>query len=116
VVVELPWPHPYLSPNARKHWAEKARTFKAYKSQCMWSMVPHKQKLAGVSRFTVTFCPPDRHRRDMDNAIASFKAGGDAIAAMTGVDDSKFEVTYKWGKPVTGGCVLIEIAEERAAA
>jgi crossover junction endodeoxyribonuclease RusA len=110
-MIELPWPSPYLSPNGRKHWAAKARAFKAYKAQCMWAMLAHKKALAGKSEFTITFCPPDRHRRDRDNMIAAFKAGQDAIAAVTGVDDGKFVVTYAVGNPVTGGCVLVEITE-----
>lgn len=116
MIIELPFPSPILSPNGRKHWAVKARAFKAYKSQCMWAMVPHKSRLEGCAHFTITFCPPDRHRRDADNMVAAFKAGQDAIAAMTGVDDHKFVVTYRVGAPRENGAVLVEVLEQQVAA
>lgn len=115
-MIALPWPPPYLSPNARKHWAEKHRAFKNYKAQCMWAMLAHTKALKGKAVFTITFCPPDNHRRDRDNMIASFKAGQDAIAAVTGVDDRHFVVTYRVGEPRQHGAVLIDITDQAEAA
>jgi crossover junction endodeoxyribonuclease RusA len=58
----------------------------------------------------MTFCPPDKRRRDRDNLIASMKAATDGIADALGTDDSKFIVTYAMGSPVKGGSVEVTIA------
>lgn len=56
---------------------------------------------------TITFHPPTKRRYDLDNRIASFKAGQDGIAQALAVDDSRFEPTYKRGEPVKGGKVVV---------
>jgi crossover junction endodeoxyribonuclease RusA len=108
--LELPFPPPDLNPNGRSHWAKKARVAKKYKNDCLMLLSRSRKELAGRDEFSITFCPPDRHRRDRDNAIAAFKWGSDAIADVCGVDDSKFRITYAWGEPVKGGLVIIEAA------
>ena len=60
---------------------------------------------------TLCFCPPDRRRRDLDNLLASFKQGIDAISEAMGVDDSKFSYTLTRGEPVKGGVVQVTITE-----
>lgn len=60
----------------------------------------------------ITFCPPDKRRRDLDNMLASFKQGIDAIAETMGVDDYGFGFTIIRGQPVKGGIVRITITEE----
>ena len=69
-----------LWPNARPHWAQKAKAVKAYrfaaKSMCLGAK-------PGVVR--VTFCPkPFGPIPDRDNAIAAFKAAQDGIADALG--------------------------------
>jgi crossover junction endodeoxyribonuclease RusA len=41
--------------------------------------------------------------------IASHKAAQDGIADALGIDDSKFECSYRLGEPVKGGAVRVEI-------
>lgn len=113
--IELPYPPPVLSPNARVHWAKKARAFKAYKGMCgwqiaIWMLDALENDVEGITDYRLTFCPPDKHRRDIDNAIASFKAGIDALSSAAGVDDSKFKLTFAWGESVKGGAVIVEAA------
>jgi crossover junction endodeoxyribonuclease RusA len=111
--ITLPYPPPSLSPNARKHWAAKHRAFRYYKADCLYALigsVPLKKRNDFPTKFALRFCPPDKRRRDIDNAIASFKAGIDAIAEFTRTDDSKFELTFAWGEPVKGGAVIVEAA------
>ena len=119
--IELPWPAKELSPNARGHWAKQARFKKGARELAHWTVLEN-----GWSKFsnwttqipypsrnlpiTLTFCPPDKRRRDLDNAIASFKASQDGIADALGIDDSKWAVSYRWGDPVKGGRVLVELA------
>lgn len=106
-MIELPYPPAKLSPNARCHWAQKARVFKAYKFQCFAVLSQFRDQLAGRSSFDLRFLPPDRHRRDIDNCIAAFKAGIDALAEVCGVDDAHFNLTISKGEPVKGGAVVL---------
>ena len=112
-MIDLPWPHKSLSPNARIHWAPKAKLTASYRSECGW-----RARAQGVYptdadrvRMTITFCPPDARRRDMDNLVASTKALRDGLMDALGVDDSKFVVTYAIGDIVKGGAVRVEIEE-----
>lgn len=106
-MISLPFPPAVLSPNARPHWAQKARAFKRYKADCVALMLNHRKQLAGRSEFSITFHPPTAHRFDCDNLVARWKAGCDALSVITGVDDSEFVMTYRKGKPVKGGAVVL---------
>lgn len=110
-VVVLPWPDKTLHPNARPHWAKKAAAVKKARADAhwlTWSHVGRNLRWAGA-RVSVTFNPPDKRRRDIDGMIASHKAAQDGIADAIGVDDSKFELSYRIGEPVKGGAVRVEI-------
>ena len=109
--VSLPWPSPALSPNARTHWATKAKAVAKYRAACGWAA-----KAAGLRPIeadalavAVTFHAPDRRPRDLDNMLASFKAGADALADVLGVDDSRWTLTLRRGEPVKGGAIIAEI-------
>lgn len=110
MTITLPYPPSVLSPNNRSCWQKKARYFKRYKADCTMMMLNARKALAGRDTFKLTFCPPDRHRRDIDNAISSGKAAIDALSAITGVDDSKFQLTFAWGDPIKSGAVIVEAA------
>lgn len=108
--MRLPWPPAALSPNARPHWAAKARAAKTYRATCFWvTKEAGLLRPAGGAILLLTFCPPDKRRRDDDNLIAMFKAGRDGIAQALGVDDSVFEVRHQIGPVVRGGAVLVAI-------
>ena len=113
MIVTLPYPPAILSPNARPHWAERAKAVKAYRNECGFELLAQGVNHMDSVSLTLTFCPPDRRRRDRDNAIHAFKAGQDAIGDITGIDDSQFSVTYTpgFGEPVKGGCVKVEITQ-----
>lgn len=107
--VELPWPSPVLSPNARGHWSKKAKAVAAYRRDCHY-----RAAMAGVralnwpsAKVDVLFCPPDARKRDRDNMIAAFKAGADGVASASGVDDANWEPTYRQGEPVKGGKIVV---------
>lgn len=106
-MIALPFPPSKLSPNARCHWAQKARVFKAYKFQCFAVLSQHRNALAGRASFDLKFCPPDQRQRDLDNMLASSKAALDALSHVCGVDDSSFSLTIAKGDPVKGGAVLV---------
>lgn len=116
--LSLPWPSPVLSPNGRSHWAKKAKAVKAAREAAHWLTWNHIGRNMGWQRVSVsvTFCPPDRRRRDLDGMIGSHKAAQDGIADALGCDDSKFECSYRIGEPVKGGAVLVEIKPLAASA
>lgn len=107
--IHFPWPPKELSPNARLHWAVKAKAVKYYRTYCFNVALVSARGLKGKSKFKIVFSPPDKRMRDADNLIASFKAGFDALSSVTKVDDSKFEWTYVRGEPVKHGAVIVEV-------
>lgn len=115
ISIELPWPLRELSPNARCHWAVKASAVKRARIQAAWAtreQTKPQPSWQGAS-VSYTFNPPDSRRRDRDNLIASMKAATDGIADALGVDDSKFETSYRIGSPIKGGAVLVTISEAK---
>lgn len=103
--VILPWPYEALWPNARPHWAAKAKATKAYRfaAKCLVGNAE-----PGVIR--ITFCPKSRGPLpDMDNAIAAFKAGQDGIADALGVNDRDLIFTHEFGDRCKDGGVIVDI-------
>lgn len=116
IELTLPWPDKRLNPNnARGHWAKRSGPIKQARADAAWlarAAVGTKADWAGAT-IAMTFCPPDNRRRDRDNLIASMKAATDGIADAIGIDDSKFETTYRIGAPIKGGAVLVTISEAK---
>lgn len=108
----LPWPDKRLSPNARVHWSSLARAKKSAKRAAYYTTLE-----AGIGKIEaesvlvrVSFFPPDRRPRDIDNAFASCKAAFDGIAQAIGIDDSKWEIAIAPRGPVEkNGMVKIDI-------
>lgn len=112
MVVDLPWPSPDLSPNARIHWAVKAKAVKDARRDATIAA-----RAAGIKRacarrasVTLTFSPPDSRRRDTDNMLSSCKGYCDGIADAIGIDDSQWSITIRRDTPKPPhGNVRIEI-------
>lgn len=104
IAITIPWPPRELSPNARhSHWSQLARAKRRYRAACaMQARVQGASRLS-AQRLSVhlRFVPPDRRARDLDNCIASVKAGLDGLADVLGVDDSRW--TLSAGMPAAGG-------------
>lgn len=111
VELELPWPPRELHPNARMHWAAKARITKKARTTAAWIAKSAGAGNLCVERLNVSiqFMAPDKRRRDTDGMISSVKAYLDGIADATGVDDSNFNLTIKRAEPITGGLVRVSI-------
>ncbi len=111
MTIVLAWPDKVLSPNSRVHWSKRAAATKAartaafYLTRAAVTIKPTWDRVA----LSVTFCPPDKRRRDMDGMIASMKAAQDGISDAIGIDDRFFVPTYRIAEPVKGGAVHIEI-------
>ena len=111
--VTLDYPPASLSPNKRLHWSKVSKAKAQYRKSC-WADCKaagwHKIDMAHV-HVRITFHPPDKRRRDLDNMLSSFKAGIDGIVDAIGVDDSDWEITLH-KSPDTKGCVVVELMEE----
>ena len=109
----LPWPPKALSPNTRhSHWAQLANAKRRYRQAC--ALTARSQ---GASRMesddlalSMTFVPPNRHARDLDNCIAAMKSGLDGLADVFGVDDSRWTLTASLDRQQIGGYVRVDVS------
>lgn len=111
MTIVLAWPDKVLSPNSRVHWSKRAAATKAARTAAFYltrAAVTIKPTWDRV-RLSVTFCPPNARRRDLDNCIASCKGIFDGISDALGIDDSRFEPSFRMSSPVKGGAVRVEI-------
>ena len=110
--VILPWPTKDLSPNARGHWAIKARAKKQYRALCAWQAKSQGLTHIDAERLhlKITFVPPNRRARDLDNLLASIKSGLDGLCDVLGVDDSKWSMEISKADDRIGGFVEIVVA------
>lgn len=82
ITIVLPLPDKCLSPNARVHWAKKAKAVKFYRQRARYET----RAIAGLNlgwqkaTYKARFYFPDARRRDADNAIASIKSALDGVA------------------------------------
>lgn len=110
----LDWMPKALSPNARGHWAKKAKAAKAYRYDCFILATQQKLRVDWDGPITVclTFHPPDKRKRDLDNLIAACKSLLDGVADALGVNDSRFRLSCWIGEPVDGGSVFVGVRQE----
>lgn len=116
IEITLPWPSSALRPNAASpgNWRKKATAAKAYKAHCLAiCRYLGLRKVDGDVRphLTIVFMPPDRRRRDLDNLLAQFKHGIDAISETLEIDDYLFSYSIRRGQPVPSGRVEVTITE-----
>lgn len=110
-IISLPWPDSRLSPNARTHWRAKAKVAKTARTAAFYLVRSACVEAPGegVVHLSITFFPPDRRGRDMDNAIASMKPHLDGLADALKVNDNRFRLTFAWGDLAKPGHVEITI-------
>lgn len=107
--VDLPWPSRTMHPNARPHWARKAKATKAARLAASLMAKEIGRIDAEAVKVTCIFSPPPiKRNRDLDNLIAACKPYFDGIADAIGIDDSRFQHQAPvWGLPRKGGNVRI---------
>ena len=115
IELTLPWPPKILSPNARSHWAPKAKAKKAYRQiGYLLACNSKRQAWVGDLRVWLTFAPPSRRHFDHDGLISRMKAGFDGIADALGIDDNRFRIERpEIVAPVKGGQVRVRIEQDR---
>lgn len=118
---QFPWPDPALSPNARKHFQEKARHLKAARTEAFYLALERRQEWLyvmppGIELETrLVFSPPDRKKRDIDNLLSSMKGFLDGIFDALDANDSQVRRTIlEWGEVVPKGEVLVEIKAKQS--
>lgn len=107
----LAWPAKDLSPNSRCHWSRKSKAAKLARAAA-WAVTKQQRAVApadGPVALTLTFCAPDKRRRDTDNMLAAMKSSLDGIADALGVDDNRFQLTMRRGEVVKGGAVVVDL-------
>jgi len=106
-MITLPWPPKELNPNARVHWSKLAKYKKLYRTEC-WAAAKQSARpnTEGKIHLSIVFYPPNRQKRDLDNMLASLKAGLDGIADAWGVDDNRFVLTIDVSDEI-GGMIKI---------
>lgn len=118
--ISFPWPDKELFPNARAHWAGKARRVRI--SRCAAFLKSHlavktqyeTDWLASdeIIPYGLIIQPKDRRRRDEDNIIAALKSTLDGIAEGLGVNDSRFRLTWiQWVEPAKPASITIALLE-----
>jgi len=111
-MITLPWPPRELSPNARVHFRTKAAATKAYREQAYWLAKASLLAMPeGRINLRFDFHPPDKRRRDLDNMLASIKAGVDGIADAHEVNDHRFAFWLSREDPVPNGKIVVSIIQ-----
>lgn len=121
-VIKFPWPPRELSPNARTHWAQKARVVRKCRYDAgiltlqalLKGMVDINSEKVERVDVSFTFTPPDKRPRDEDNLIASMKPFLDGMAEKLGVNDKKFhylEVSFTAPKRPAFVTALVRIIQ-----
>lgn len=109
----FPWPDSRLSPNKRFD----RRALIAVKGEAKneaYAITANTTIVLDCDalQLTLTFYPPDRRKRDLDNLYATFKAYQDGMFLALGIDDCKIErVILQRGNPIPGGQVFVDIRE-----
>lgn len=109
--LEFPWPPSDLSPNARGHWVKRHRAAKRYRAD---AKVITLEATGGrldpsAPRLRIVFHPPDKRGRDLDNLVASFKAGQDGICDALRVNDVDAHVSWEIGDVRPKGRVVVAL-------
>ena len=113
MVIVLPLPPRELSPNARPHWAAKARAVRRYRETAyLSSLAERRARPMRVAKVTARFFFRTRRRRDRDNLLASLKPAFDGIADAGIVTDDSAMVHMPVEQRVDRANPRVEIAVE----
>lgn len=113
-VFPLAWPSPDLSPNARCHWARKAKAVKSARKAAFLALricAPLIKVPPGhVVDLEFVFIPPNRRRFDDDGLAARMKSARDGLADYLQCDDHCFRQSHRVSTvPTPGGEVLVKL-------
>ena len=111
----LPYPPSDLRPNKSRtrYWRKNADASRAFKALCQVELRAQGVGKVDAERLhiSLTYCPTNRTRRDLDADLSASKAMIDALSDALGVDDQHFSYSLFRGQPVKGGIVRVTITE-----
>ena len=114
-MIKLSYPPSKLG-QTNGNWRGKAALVKKWRTIWGVELVQYRKsidpsKFYTATEFRISFAPPDKRRRDVQNCQAAFKAGIDAMAVVIGVDDSKFKIHWvpEFLPMEKGGAVYVEV-------
>jgi crossover junction endodeoxyribonuclease RusA len=110
--VTLPWFPKELRRNNNVHWGTKAKYTRIYRTEC-WAQTRQALGLVNLKgdfkvTLRLTFYPPSRRQYDLDNCVASMKAGLDGVADALQVNDHRFHLEPFMSDEI-GGFIKIDI-------
>jgi len=108
ITVEYAWPHKNLHSNGRGNHAYRGRLTKEARSlaaQTTWDAGLHP--MTDVLPDVVTFCPPNKNKRDRANLPFAAKSILDGIADALGVDDVSFDPKWDHGEVKKRGAIVV---------
>lgn len=109
----LPWPAKELSPNGSQgNYHGKAKARAKQKETAYWAAKLKKAPAfpEGNIPITLTFCPPNNIRRDLDNLLAMSKGLVDGLCEAWRIDDTRLRpITIDFGDVRRGGAVIVEV-------
>ncbi len=110
-IICLPWPPTALTPHAKGNWKSKAQATRQYRKTAFWLAKEARVVADPAAVLRITYCPPDRQRRDCQNMHGRLKAAIDGIADAMGCDDIGFRVQFpdRFSEPCKGGAVVVEV-------
>jgi crossover junction endodeoxyribonuclease RusA len=109
----LPYPDHILSPNSpKRHWRHKQSAKEMAYTVGYYTALRDCERLyfspTDLLQLGVTFNPPDKRHRDLDNVFSSIKSVLDGVCAGLKIDDAQIQrVVLEWGKPVRHGEVVL---------
>ena len=118
LIITLAWPDKRLAPNrsAGRHWTttramkDDARESAFFETRGVMMGLVDKFTAGPTIPLCLTFCPPDKRRRDLDGLLSASKHTLDGVAKALGVDDSQFDpVTLRRGDKTPGGMLVVEV-------
>ena len=115
ITITLPWPEIDTSLNARIHWAKRSSAARdAELIGLVAANEAYQGRLLHVTHPThITFHPPDKRRRDLDNMLGRIKKQLDGICRAYVIDDFLLRpITLDWGEVRYGGAVVVTIEGE----
>lgn len=108
-----PWPPKELNPNSRLFWRAKNPVKRAYRDQGYYGTkvvtLTEAQQDEPIACL-ITYHPPDKRHRDIDNLLAACKPLIDGMSDRLGINDRNIRpVTIDFGDVEQGGRVDIEL-------
>lgn len=105
-MIILPWPPSCLSPNSRTDRRATSGVRAKYRFDAKILTLAFKGEYH--AHLEITFHPPDKRGRDLDNMLASIKSGLDGIADGFKCNDATWALTIRRGDPTPGGAVAVQ--------